>query len=98
MRAFHSGYYEGSGRSDRVKRLHIMREDGSFPGRSALCGTNGWNCQRAPRVIDDPMPATPPAGLAWCPACVGKAAEKVGLIDAFAAQIAAAINSPGGAA
>lgn len=90
MRAFYRGYNTATGRrAAQVRRLHIMRESGKFPGRQGLCGTSGWNVTGSPTVILDPMPATPPDGLTWCPLCIGRAAEVAGLINALAARLAA---------
>jgi hypothetical protein len=89
MKAFYRGYHEGSGRrAAQVRRLHIMREDGKHPGRQALCGTGGYDVTNSTTVLIDPLPAQPPSGLTWCPACVGKAAERTGQLDQFAAKIA----------
>lgn len=84
-RAFYRGY-----RSTRVCRLHIMREDGNFAGRQGLCGVPGWAGRRSDPIILDPMPLVPPAGLSWCPACVGKLAERRGLLAGWAAEMAGA--------
>lgn len=84
-RAFYRGY-----QSARTTRLHIMREDGKFPGRSALCGVHGWGVRRSEPVVLDPMPAQPPAGLSWCPACVGRLAERAGVLAGWAAELAQA--------
>ncbi|MDX3033925.1 hypothetical protein [Streptomyces scabiei] len=78
MRAFYRGYSSQSGRrAGQVRRLHVMREDGKFPGRQGLCGAPGWAHTHSPAVILDPLPATPPDGLTWCNACVGHAANLV---------------------
>lgn len=91
VRAMYRGYSTRSGRrAGQVRRLHIVREDGKFPGRQAECGVAGWDVRDSPAVVLDPMPAAPPDGLSWCPACVGKAAERVGLLDQWAAALAAA--------
>jgi hypothetical protein len=82
-RAFYRSYP-----SPRVTRLHIMREDGKFPGRSALCGVHGWGVRRSEPIVLDPMPVCPPAGLSWCPLCVGRLAERAGLLDRVAAELA----------
>ncbi|MFI1194024.1 hypothetical protein ACH4T9_12315 [Micromonospora sp. NPDC020750] len=82
-RAFYRGY-----QSTRVTRLHVMREDGKFPGRSAECGVHGWGVRRSEPVILDPIPAVPPAGLSWCPGCVGKLAERAGVLARWAAELA----------
>ncbi len=82
-RAFYRSYA-----SPRVTRLHVMREDGKFPGRQGLCGTAGWGVRRSEPVIIDPMPATPPAGLLWCPPCVGRLAERAGVLAGWAGVLA----------
>ncbi|APD18681.1 hypothetical protein SEA_MOJORITA_40 [Streptomyces phage Mojorita] len=92
MRAFYRGYSARTGRrAAQVRRLHIMREDGPMPGRQGECGTTGWDVTHSPAVVLDPAPQTPPAGLAWCPRCVGLAAARTGLLDQWAAQLAAEV-------
>lgn len=94
MRAFYRGYSSVTGRrASQVRRLHVMREDGGFAGRQALCGTPGWCVTNSPAVILDPLPGTPPAGLSWCRSCIGHAADLVGQLDDFA-RIIAALNDP----
>jgi hypothetical protein len=88
MRAFYRGYNAATGRrAKQVRRLHVMREDGKFPGRSALCGAAGWNHNNSPAVILDPMPEEPPTGLTWCNSCVGHAAHLVGMLNRFAVTV-----------
>jgi hypothetical protein len=90
VRAFYRGYHSGSNRrAAQVRRLHIMREDGKYPGRQAFCGAAGYDVTHSETVVIDPLPAAPPAGLSWCGACVGKAAERTGQLDRWAAQLAA---------
>jgi hypothetical protein len=90
VRAFYRGYHSGSNRrAAQVRRLHIMREDGKYPGRQAFCGAAGYDVTHSETVVIDPLPATPPDGLAWCGACVGKAAERTGQLNSWAAQLAA---------
>ncbi len=89
MRAFYRGYNSRSGRrAGQVRRLHIMREDGPFPGRSGECGAAGWKHRDSDPIVIDPAPATPPEGLTWCPPCVGRASERAGLLAQFAAHLA----------
>lgn len=89
-RAFYRGYPNTSdGRSAKVTRLHIIREDGKWPGRQGLCGTSAGRHQQSEPVVLDPMPATPPEGLRWCPPCVGHLAERAGRIETVAALLAA---------
>jgi hypothetical protein len=90
VRAFYRGYSAATGRrASQVRRLHVMREDGGFAGRQALCGAPGWGVTHSPAVILDPLPTHPPAGLSWCRSCIGHAADLVGQLDAFARMIAA---------
>ncbi|MER7697008.1 hypothetical protein [Streptomyces sp. NPDC096095] len=90
MRAFYRGYSSLTGRrAGQVRRLHIMREDGPMPGRQGECGTSGSNHTNSPAMIIDPMPATPPEGLTWCPMCVGRAADRAGQLATWAAALAA---------
>lgn len=89
-RAFHRNYPVSSdGRSRRITRLHILREDGRHPGRQGLCGTSAGRHSQSEAVVLDPMPAQPPAGLSWCAMCVGQLAERTGLISAVGALLAA---------
>jgi hypothetical protein len=90
-RAVYRGYYSGHGRAGQVRRLHIIREEGpkgSEPGSQTLCGQHTWHVQNSDAVIISPLPAVPPEGLSWCPACVGKQAELSGLLGEFAARLA----------
>ncbi|KOX33383.1 hypothetical protein ADL06_09590 [Streptomyces sp. NRRL F-6491] len=91
VRAFYRGYDKRTNRRHPlVRRLHIVREDGKFPGRAAECGTAGWPVTNSPVIVLDPMPPAPPEGLSWCPPCIGRAAERAGLLLGFAALLAAA--------
>lgn len=69
-------YPRPASRGRPARWLHIVREDGPRPGREAMCGHRTDH-----PVILDPMPASPPHGLMWCPACVGQLAEQAGLLD-----------------
>jgi hypothetical protein len=91
VRAIYRGYYAGGKRAGQVKRLHIVREDGprGVVAKYTLCGQAAWDCRNSDAVVLSPMPARPPEGLAWCPACVGKQAELLGLLDEIAASVAA---------
>lgn len=92
MCAFYRGYHAATGRRARqVRRLHIMREDGKFAGRQALCGAAGWGHTNSPPILIDPLPLKPPDGLDWCRSCIGHAAAIVGQLDAFA-RIVATLN------
>lgn len=90
-RAFYRGYVDGAARAGQVCRLHIMREDHpTFPGRIALCGVHGWDVTRSTTVIFDELPQCAPDGLGWCPTCVGRHADTLGLLDSFGARLTAA--------
>lgn len=90
MRAFYRGYHAATGRrAGQVRRLHVMREDGQFAGKQALCGNPGWGVTNSPPIVIDPLPMKPPEGLTWCRSCVGHAADLVGQLNAFARMIAA---------
>jgi hypothetical protein len=90
MRAFYRGYHAATcRRAQQVRRLHVMREDGKFAGRQALCGAPGWGHINSPPIVLDPMPAAPLDGLTWCRACVGHATDLVGQLNAVARMISA---------
>jgi len=85
-RAAYRGYVQDGKRSSRVTRLHILRDD-SHDRRQFWCGQSAWPHQRSVPVILDPAPLHPPAGLRWCPACVGHLAERLGLLDDVAGEV-----------
>lgn len=87
-RAFSRGYLRNGRRGNQVKRLHIMREDGKFPGRQALCGVHGWSVTKSDPIILDPIPVVPPDGLYWCATCVGEYAEVLDQLGTVAAVLA----------
>ena len=92
MRAMYRGYWSGGKRAGQVRRLHIIREDGPAgwpPGKQTMCGQAAWKCQNSDPEIITPLPSRPPDGLAWCPACIGRQAEVLGLLDEIAASVAA---------
>lgn len=91
MRAIYRGYYGGK-RACEVKRLHIIREDGPKgwePGKQTLCGQAAWPCRNSDPLVISLLPPRPPEGLAWCPSCIGKQAELLGLLEEIAASVAA---------
>lgn len=91
-RAVYRGYWTGGKRAGQVRRLHIIREDGPAgwePGKQTLCGQAAWKATHSDPVIISPLPARPPEGLTWCPACVGRQAELLGLLEEIAASVAA---------
>lgn len=90
MKAFYSLYG-----SSQVRRLHILREGRQRPRpkwRSdrpptpeGWCGTAGWDCSDgAGRQVIDPMPTVPPPHLTWCPTCIGRVLEELGLLPEVA--------------
>jgi hypothetical protein len=90
-RAVYRGYWQGGKRSARVTRLHIIREDP--PGQVRMqtwCGQGAGLHRNSEPVIFDPMPASTPEGLKWCPQCVGHLAELLGVLDEVAAKLAGA--------
>ncbi len=87
-RAFYRSYVHNQRRAGQVTRLHIIREDGKWAGKQGECGTHAWGVTCSEPVVIDPMPAKPPEGLSWCPACVGRLAERSGRLDAWAAELA----------
>lgn len=92
-RAFYRGYSESSGkRAGQVRRIHVMREDGTFPGRQGQCGIHGWDVTDSLTHIIDPMQATPPDGLEWCTLCLLRLAEFEGRVNAVAGLLAGATS------
>jgi hypothetical protein len=88
-RAFYRDYpHDGPHLSRRVRRLHIIREDGKRPGRSGYCGIQVGDVRRSTAGIFDPMPVIAPPGLSWCGKCVGEHAERIGQLDTIAAVLA----------
>lgn len=92
-RAFYRGYVDGTKRAGQVKRLHIIRDTSGTPslpaGHLAWCGVGAGEVTRSPAVVISPLPARPPEGLQWCPACVGRYAESIGLLNDIASEVAA---------
>ena len=91
VRAIYRGYWSGGKRAGQVKRLHIIREEGPkgwAPGKQTLCGQAAWHCQNSDAVIISPLPTKAPEGLTWCPHCMGRAAELLGMLDEAAAMVA----------
>ena len=69
-RAFYRSYHSRTGRAGQVKRLHIIREDGKFPGRQGWCGIHATSVTDSDAVILNALPYVPPDGLTWCGNCV----------------------------
>lgn len=87
--AVYRTFFEGGARAGQVRRLHILREDGPFAYKQSLCGQPMWAGRNSHAMVLDPMPATPPDGLAWCPLCVGRLAERLGTLAEVASSLAA---------
>jgi len=87
--AVYRTYVDGGQRAGQVRRLHILREDGTFARQQALCGQAMWDGRNSRAMLLDPMPATPPDGLTWCPPCVGRLAERLGVLADVATSLAA---------
>lgn len=90
IRAGYRGYVQGGKRSSRVTRLHIVRDLKpweNLPGPRYWCGQSAWPHHRSEPVILDPAPLSPPAGLSWCPSCIGHLAEHLGLLDDVAGEV-----------
>lgn len=94
-RAFYRNYpYDADRLSQRVRRLHIVREDGKRPGRQGYCGIHFGDVQNSAAGLFDPMPVVVPAGLRWCAKCVGEHAERLGQLNEVAAMLAAGGHGP----
>jgi len=85
--------------SSQVRRLHILHPGRERPRpkwrtdrppmKEGFCGTAGWDCSDgAGRHVIDPLPEVPPSRLTWCPTCVGRAAEHLGMLSGFARLVA----------
>src|SRR5579859_7317806 len=77
-------------RAGQVKRIHIIREDTPSGLRQTWCGQGTGAHKNSQPLIFDPMPATAPEGLSWCPMCIGHLAELCGLLNEVAKLLAAA--------
>jgi len=58
------------------------------PGTGGYCPAQLGIHKGSRAIILEPMPVTPPAGLKWCPTCVGQHAERAGQLHTFAAILA----------
>lgn len=88
-KAFYRAFDIAEGkRGDKVTRLHIVREDGRRPGTGGYCPASLGIHKGSRAIILEPLPVTPPAGLKWCPTCVGQHAERAGQLHTFAAILA----------
>jgi hypothetical protein len=69
--------------SPHPRPLHIIRGE-----ETAWCGkSSAMHRTSEPQVID-PMPASAPEGMLWCPACIGYLAARCGLLDEVAESLA----------
>lgn len=63
----------------QVGRVHVIREEGPKgwePGERAMCGQATWTYGSSSPLVRD-TPHELPAGLAWCPRCLGLLAERL---------------------
>lgn len=75
MTPYHSSYYNNvNAPSSIVRRVHITHW--SRPG-VACCGQHARDVTNS-RLV--PV-ARPPQGLAWCPGCIGYAADHLGQLE-----------------
>jgi hypothetical protein len=86
-KAFYRDYVAGRRRAGQVKLAHILREDGPWAGKQALCSLQAWDVTDSRAVMLDPMPAAAPEGLRWCPRCVGLLAQRMGRLDLIVAEL-----------
>lgn len=94
-RAMYRGYWHGGKQSARVTRLHVIRDSPPSPQRrwtakpaeQTWCGQSAGPHRNSVPVVIDPVPDRPPAGLSWCPSCIGHLAEWYGLLDEIAGEI-----------
>ncbi len=98
-RAMYRGYFSaGRKQSALVRRLHVIRDTPvrshshrfhPEPPEVTWCGQSAGPHKNSEPVILSPMPAVPPAGLTWCPECIGHLAEHYGLLAEVAASLVA---------
>ena len=93
---FSSDYYHTSGRAAQVRLVHIKAPAEAAPGSSvadarAFCGTHAYDVTNAPRLTHDPSQPLP-AGLGWCPRCIGVAAFYLGVGDRASRLVAAQLT------
>jgi len=103
MRAYYRAYGHGGLGGRGTRRLHILREaplptraKASLHDRTAQgeCGQSArTHTGSEPRYLPT-VPAVPPPGLTWCATCLGRAAERLGLLDAVAGLVVARLHEP----
>lgn len=90
--AFYRGYIDNGRRAGQVRRLHILRETGTpgtYPRKLGWCGTGAYDVTNSSTRLISPLPSRPPEGLEWCPCCVGRYADYIGLLGEVAGEVAA---------
>lgn len=75
-------------RRTRVRFLHVLAEDGPHAREQTLCRAPMVDTRGSYATFLDPMPLTPPNGLAWCPLCIGSLAARLGVLASIAARLA----------
>lgn len=82
---------------DRERCRPLVDDDGQFVASVRGSGDLDDRARRAlldvvaaahRRHASMPTPAVPPAGLSWCPTCVGRLAERAGALGRVAAELA----------
>ena len=93
VRTLERGYAAStSRRSTRVTRVHVIRDapprrDRMLPaGRETWCGQGAGDHRDSTAIVRD-TPHVLPEGLAWCPHCIGRAAEHLGRLEEVARVI-----------
>lgn len=75
-------------RRTRIRFLHVLAEDGPHAREQTLCRQPMVDTRATYAMLLDPMPVAPPAGLAWCPPCIGALAARRGVLADIAASLA----------
>jgi hypothetical protein len=91
VRTLERGYHAATGRRPRqIQRVHIIREDGPKErgGSQAWCGAHARGVTNSPPIVRE-APHALPAGLRWCPACIGHLAEQMGRLGEVARLLGA---------
>jgi hypothetical protein len=93
VRTVERGYASSTGRrAGQVSRVHVIRdipprtERGLAAGHQTWCGQTTGRHQNSAAIVRD-APHVLPDGLAWCPHCIGRAAEYLGLLEVVARVI-----------
>lgn len=99
LTAYYSGYYDSATRrggkpAGQVRRAHLVAPPEEFRRsvrETAFCGTYAHDTTHAPKAVIE-APYTLPEGIVWCPTCIGRAGEALGIIDLLVAAVLAAIE------